>query len=75
MSKIHLKTNIKAAYCQGILVSDTGQFQKQFSIYIEVLLRCLQPWSKWEVDHFPKVDWEIWLKIDHQIHLDSKIYS
>lgn len=43
MSKIHLKTNIKAAYCQGILVSDTGQFQKQFSIYIEVLLRCLQP--------------------------------
>lgn len=68
MSKIHLKMNIKAAYCQ---VSDTGQFQKQFIIYTEVLLRYLQPWSKWEVDHFP-FDWEIWLKIDHQIHWIAK---
>lgn len=62
--------NIKAPDGQGILVAHADQFQKQFSIYIEVLPRYLQTWSKWKADHLMQVLW----KIDPQMFLGSKIY-
>lgn len=62
--------SIKAPDYQGILAPNADQFQKQFSIYIKVLPRYLQTWSKWEADHLMQVLW----KTDPQICLGSKIY-
>ena len=62
--------NIKAPGCQGILVPHADQFQKEFCIYIEMLPRYLQTWSKQEADHLIQVLW----KTDPQMCFGSKIY-